>query len=100
MNHDVLNEKIESLRNYLSRIESKLPFTTAEIKASLDMQDIISVNLERAVHTCIDIGTHLISNSNGPTPTTMSDTFIYLENLKLITAQTSQNMVKAVVYGI
>ncbi len=42
-------EKIESLRRCIQRIEDKKPET-------VDLQDILALNLIRAVQFCVDIG--------------------------------------------
>jgi uncharacterized protein YutE (UPF0331/DUF86 family) len=55
----VINQKLESLRNCIARIESKTPKGMEAIKSDYDLQDIISVNLERAVQNCLDIASHI-----------------------------------------
>jgi len=45
----VIEEKLESLRRCLSRIEDKCPVNVAELEKDVDVQDIITLNLTRAV---------------------------------------------------
>lgn len=96
MTLDVLHQKIDSLRNCIERIESKKPFSAEDLRVNFDLQDIISINLERAVQTCVDIAAHLLAEKNGPSPTTMADSFIYLAQEKVISENISKSLVKSV----
>lgn len=96
MTRDVLNQKIDSLRNCIERIESKKPFTTVDLISNFDLQDIISINLERAVQICVDIASHVLSEKQGSTPSTMAESFIELTRNGMLSAEVSQSMVKAV----
>ena len=49
MDKDVINRKLESLRHWIARITSKRPMTVEALRSNDDLQDIIAVNLERAV---------------------------------------------------
>lgn len=91
----VLNQKVESLRNCIERIESKKPFTADDLRNNFDLQDIISINLERAVQISVDIASHLLAESSGPTPTTMADSFAYLHQSNIISEKTAQSLIKA-----
>ncbi len=59
MDRRLINEKLEGLRRCIDRIVEKLPTTAAVLAADLDLQDIITLNLTRAVQRCVDIATHL-----------------------------------------
>ena len=50
----------------------------------IDIQDILSINLERAVQVSVDIGAHLITDLSVPPPKTMGDVFAILAAEKLI----------------
>lgn len=96
MTVEVLHQKIDSLRNCIQRIDSKKPFSVDDLKSSFDLQDIISINLERAVQVCVDIASHILAERNGPTPTTMAESFILLAQNKIISDATAQDLVKSV----
>jgi len=49
MDRVVIEEKLESLRKCLSRIEQKCPQDVAQLFDNVDLQDIITLNLTRAV---------------------------------------------------
>lgn len=96
MTLDVLHQKIESLRNCIERIESKKPFTAEDLRKNFDLQDIISINLERAVQTCVNLASHLLAENNGPTPVTMAQSFTLLADKKIISEEVSSALVKSV----
>lgn len=49
MDRELIEEKIESLRRCVRRIEAKRVATVDELESDLDTQDILSVNLTWAV---------------------------------------------------
>lgn len=96
MDQIVLSQKLESLRRCVTRIEQKLPASTQQLIDDADLQDVIVLNLTRAVQLCTDIATHIISESEERSPATMSEAFLTLEKLGVIDKQTTQNLRKAV----
>ncbi len=96
MDKDVINRKLESLRHWIARITSKRPMTAEALRSNDDLQDIIAVNLERAVQTCVDIAAHVISETEVPPPSTMAEGFARLAELKVIAPQLAERMQKAV----
>ncbi len=75
MDRQVIDQKLESLRRCLQRIQEKFPADAAELQSNFDLQDIIALNLSRAVQLTVDIGSHIISTMNMPAPETMGQTF-------------------------
>jgi uncharacterized protein YutE (UPF0331/DUF86 family) len=96
MNPDVINRKLESLRRCVARIRSKMPLTQDDLQTDYDLQDIVSVNLERAVQTCVDIAAHVISETDASPPDTMTESFSRLAALELLPPQLAERMRKAV----
>ncbi|HET6527525.1 MAG TPA: DUF86 domain-containing protein [Balneolaceae bacterium] len=92
----MIEEKIDSLQRCIKRIEAKRPETVGELKLNLDLQDILSVNLERAVQLCVDIGTHIIAESETVMPDTMAETFAILQKQNLLSKETAERMKKSV----
>lgn len=92
----IINEKLESLRRALSRVETKCPPTLRQLQSDLDLQDIIVLNLSRAIQLCVDIGTHIIAQSQETAPSTMADTFTTLNSMGLIDEATTASMISAV----
>jgi uncharacterized protein YutE (UPF0331/DUF86 family) len=71
----ILRDKLEALRRCVARVEAKRPATVAALEADPDLQDIIVLNLTRAVQVCVDIGSHVISDTAEPAPRSMGDVF-------------------------
>lgn len=70
MDREIVEQKLESLRRCLQRITTKCPADAATLAADFDLQDIVSLNLSRAVQLSVDIGAHLIASMNVPPPDT------------------------------
>ncbi|HEY7489786.1 MAG TPA: DUF86 domain-containing protein [Candidatus Tectomicrobia bacterium] len=98
MDKDVINRKLESLRRCIARIMSKLPITRDELRSNYDLQDIIALNLERAVQTCVDIAAHVISQTEASPPSTMAEGFARLAELQIIPFPLAESLQKAVAF--
>ena len=96
MDQLILAEKLESLRRCISRIDEKKPPQVELLIDNPDIQDILVLNLTRAVQLCVDIGSHIISESDESAPKTMGDVFETHQKLKIISAKTCQQMKKAI----
>ena len=96
MDSDVVAAKLESLRHCVERIRDKTPDSAEVLADDWDLQDIISVNLQRAVQTCVDIAAHLVADTEAPPPTTMAAGFAALGSLGTLSEQLAQRMQKAV----
>lgn len=75
MDREIVEQKLESLRRCLLRIETKCPSDADTLASDIDLQDIIALNLSRAVQISVDIGAHLIAGMEVPPPGTMGQTF-------------------------
>ena len=96
MDQVILAQKLESLRRCIQRVEEKTPSDVSQLVQDPDVQDILVLNLTRAVQLCVDIGSHVISESDEVAPATMGDVFSTLEKLGAITPGTCQSMRKSV----
>lgn len=96
MDETVVAEKLESLRRCIRRIEAKRPATVAELETDADLQDILSLNLTRAVQIAVDIATHLLSDSDLPAPETMGQAFRQLATDGAMPSDLAESMVAAV----
>lgn len=96
MDQVILAEKIESLRRCIQRIEDKKPDSINLLIQDLDLQDILVINLTRAVQLCVDIGSHIISTANKPSPQTMGEVFTTLYELTAISLDTREQLKKAI----
>lgn len=96
MDREVVEQKLESLRRCLQRIEKKCPAEPAVLAADIDLQDIISLNLSRAVQIAVDIGAHLIAGMEVPPPDTMDQTFDLLAQQGVLNSELASSLKKAV----
>jgi uncharacterized protein YutE (UPF0331/DUF86 family) len=92
----ILAQTIESLRRCIKRVAEKTPTDVDQLIEDPDIQDILVLNISRAVQLCVDIGSHIISETEEPAPATMGDVFTTLTKLGAITPATGEVMRKAV----
>jgi len=96
MENDVILKKMDSLQRCIKRIEEKSPDNWDSIEEDYDLQDILTVNLERAVQISVDIGLQIFVQINLKPPDTMSEVFTILEEHKVLTPGIARNLKKAV----
>ncbi|HRP29502.1 MAG TPA: DUF86 domain-containing protein [Burkholderiaceae bacterium] len=96
MDRDVIERKLESLRQCIARVRAKRPPTAALLAADADLQDVLVLNLSRAVQVCVDIGAHLLAPTGSAPPATMGETFTRLGEAGLIDAALAARLRAAV----
>ena len=96
MDKDVVLNKLENLRRCLQRVQDKTPASVDLLVENYDLQDIIVLNLERAIQACVDIGLHIISDLEVPVPETMAQTFDSLRKAECLDAAIAERMAKSV----
>ena len=96
MDRDVVTAKLESLRRCVERVRTRTPVSVEELSMSYDAQDIICLNLERAVQACVDIAAHIVSDSECAVPDTMAGTFDALERQGIVSRELAERMRRAV----
>lgn len=96
MDREVVAQKLESLRRCIVRIETRCPAEPGTLAADIDLQDIIALNLSRAVQICVDIGAHLIAGTEAIPPETMGQTFDVLAQQGMLSTALAVNLKKAV----
>ena len=96
MDKEVLQAKLEALIRCVHRIKSQNISSLEELQSNFDKQDIIILNLQRAVQICVDIGNHILLDYRTQTPSTMSETFNYLAENKIISEENSVQLSHAV----
>ena len=75
MDQNLIAEKLESLRRCVQRVQRKCPPTAEELMEDPDLQDIISLNLTRAVQLSVDIAVHILADLDVKPPDTMGGAF-------------------------
>jgi len=97
MDRLLIEEKLESLRRCISRIEEKCPASVTELETDVDLQDIITLNLTRAVQLSVDIAAHRVASFEDiPAPATMGGMFDALVQKELIDKEVGERMRAAV----
>lgn len=96
MDRDVIERKLESLRHCIARVRAKRPPTAESLAADADLQDVLVLNLSRAVQVCVDIGAHLLAPSGSAPPATMGETFTRLGEVGLIDTELAARLRRAV----
>lgn len=96
MDETVLLSKIVSLERCIQRIQGRTPRDRQTLSDDLDRQDIIVLNLERAVQACVDIASHIVAELTLPAPMTMAESFETLRHAGVISAAVADRMQKSV----
>jgi uncharacterized protein YutE (UPF0331/DUF86 family) len=92
----LIEEKLEGLRRCVARIEARRPETAQALARDPDLQDILALNLTRAVQLCVDVAAHLIAETDAPAPATMGEAFDRLVEMKALEPELAARMKKAV----
>ncbi|HYW04455.1 MAG TPA: DUF86 domain-containing protein [Gammaproteobacteria bacterium] len=96
MDRLILEEKLEALRHCVVRVEQRRTHSADELRSDPDRQDILTLNLTRAVQLCVDMATHIIAESEEPAPQTMGEAFDALAHLGVIAPSLAARMKSAV----
>ena len=92
----ILNEKLESLRRCVARIEEKRAPSVEALLSDADRQDILAINITRAVQICVDMAAHVVACNDVPAPATMGEAFDGLQHLGIIDAALCSTLKAAV----
>jgi len=96
MDRDVIADKLESLRRCLERVRDRCPVTPEELMANIDAQDIVALNLTRAVQICVDLAAHVIADLPVSPPESMGEAFSLLQTGQVIDGTTCLALQRAV----
>lgn len=80
----------------MKRIEDRRAASVAELEADPDRQDILALNLTRAVQLCIDMAVHVLATAERPAPVSMGETFTALAAEGVIDDELASRMRSAV----
>ena len=96
MDRDVVTAKLESVRGCVERVRTRTPVSVEELAANHDAQDIICLNLERAVQACVDIAAHIVSDTECTVPDSMAGTFDALGRQGIVSQELAERMRRVV----
>lgn len=96
MDRIVVERKLDSLRRCLQRVEERCPASPEALAEDMDAQDIVSLNLTRAVQLCVDLAAHLLTDLGGPPPESMGATFSSLAKAGVLPEDIAMRLRRAV----
>ena len=88
--------RAELIIRMLDFIEDNVPPRAQDLVKDYDAQDIISVNLQRAIQLCVDLGAHLIADRGWSAPATMAETFETLATNEVVKRDAAERLRRAV----
>lgn len=95
MDEEIIKAKLESLARCIARIEGRTPSSAEALATDLDAQDIIALNLERAVQLCVDAGSHILLDYSLPSPETMAGVFTSLGRAGILPPPLADRLAKS-----
>ena len=96
MDRLILARKLDSLRRCLDRVRERCPADVNTLVGNPDLQDIVVLNLSRAVQICVDLALHTLSGMGQPVPDTMGQAFDQLAQTGHIPADLALRLKKSV----
>ena len=96
VDRDLLIAKAGVVRKHLKRVQVKSRLNVEAFLADLDLQDIVSFNLQIAIQNCIDIAAHAISELDLGVPGSVNEMLYLLEESGYLSHDLTEKMVKAV----
>ncbi|MGE6531807.1 type VII toxin-antitoxin system HepT family RNase toxin [Pseudomonas sp. NPDC077382] len=92
----IVERKLGSLMRCIARIRSKTPADINELLHDLDLQDVLVLNLSRAVQVCVDIAVHILSELKQPPPETIDKAFDMLAEEGFMNVALAQRLKRSV----
>lgn len=99
MDKIVVTEKLKSLNRCLERIKVNAPSIIADLKNDIDKQDIINLNLQRAIQISVDIASHILAEDFNEQSKTMSNVFLKLSEKNILEKVLAEKLAKSVGFG-
>jgi uncharacterized protein YutE (UPF0331/DUF86 family) len=95
MEKRVVSQKLDNIRNYVRRIEDKVPTDPAILASDYDTQDIISINLERVVQSCVDLAAQIGSDFDDMPVLSAASVFLELAKRKVVSTDLAESLARA-----
>lgn len=96
MDTDIIRSKQDSIARCMGRIETKVDLSYEALLEDYDAQDVIALNLERAVQQACDIAAMILAETTEPPADTMRGAFQSLQRVQVLSGDTAGRMMKAV----
>ena len=88
---DVILNKTEIIKRYIGRVKEEYAHNPKNLE-NYTKQDSITLNIQRACETIIDLGMHVIAERGLGIPQTSRDAFEILQNNKIISHEMSERL--------
>jgi uncharacterized protein YutE (UPF0331/DUF86 family) len=98
MDKQIILNKLTSLKRCIERVEAKIPESSKTLQSDYDLQDIVSLNLQRAVQICVDIAAHINADLDTRPPASMTDSFDNLNKENIVSDEICIRMKKSIGY--
>ncbi|SHI99923.1 type VII toxin-antitoxin system HepT family RNase toxin [Halodesulfovibrio aestuarii] len=95
MDKEVVQQKLLLLQRCIQRVKEKTPAEAEILEADFDLQDIVVLNLQRAVQISIDISTHILADTLS-VPSTMAEAFLLLHREGVLSKDVAKSMSRSV----
>jgi len=92
VDRDIVIAKIANIQKSLNRLKEKQGIDAADFLKNRDIQDVVLLNLQTAIQGCVDIASHIISDSGWNIPGSMAGLFDILCQKKAISEKTRDIM--------
>lgn len=96
MDRVIVARKLDSLQRCLRRVEDKRPADLQALLDDVDLQDVLVLNLSRAVQICVDLAVHLLAGTGAAPPASMGEAFERLAQAGVLDAVLATHMRQAV----
>jgi len=95
-NYSVIENKISYLEKYLGILKRYKQYSREQIEKDVDIKGMVERYLYLLAQSAIDLAEAILSLKNLRKPTTFSETFIILEEAKIIDGTLAEKMIKMV----
>ena len=92
----VIGEKLLSINRCLERIKLHTPANVEALQSDFDTQDIICLNIQRAVQISVDIAAHILAEQLHEQTPAMDETFLTLSKYGILESQLASCLAKVV----
>ncbi len=96
MTSESISAKLVSIGRCIERIVQHTPPSASDLAGDYDSQDIVSVNLQRAVQLAVDVAGAMIARRALTPPATMADAFRILAKADLLSGKLAERLARAV----
>ena len=95
VDRDVILAKIGIIQRCVARIREVTGMNPERLD-SFDVQDIFTLNLQRAAQAAIDLASHLVASENLGVPGDLRENFVILQNARMLDPDLSERMQRMV----